>query len=317
MKVLITGVTGFSGGYLARFLSSLPRVEVHGISRHRPSPKLQATFFKKIHSYPCDILEASQVSRLIKRLKPQRIFHLAAQSSVPLSWQDPAKTLSVNILGQLNLFEAVRKHSPRSRIHISGSSEEYGLVLKSEVPVLESQPKRPLTPYGVSKATQDLLAYQYHASYGLDIVRTRAFSYTGPGQPEGFVTSNFAKQVAAIEAGLQKPKMLVGNLESIRDFTDVRDMVRAYWLALEHGKAGEVYNVASGRGIRIRTVLNMFLKNSSVKIRIQYDPGRGRPSDVPILMGNSSKFRKLTGWKNEIPFERTVQDLLDDWRHRL
>jgi GDP-4-dehydro-6-deoxy-D-mannose reductase len=191
------------------------------------------------------------------------------------------------------------------------------LVRESEVPIKETNPLRPLSPYGVSKVSLDYLGYQYSQSYKMRIVRTRAFNHTGPRRGEVFVCSSFAKQIAQAEKGVKKPILLVGNLEAIRDFTDVRDMVRAYWLAISRGKPGEVYNIASGKGIKIADVLSMLVKMSKVRIEIKQDPARMRPSDVPILIGDSSKFRKATGWRPQISFKKTVKDILDYWRERI
>ncbi len=186
-----------------------------------------------------------------------------------------------------------------------------------ETPISESNPLRPLSPYAVSKVSQDLLGYQYFRSYGLRAIRTRGFNHEGPRRGEVFVMSNFAKQIASIEAGLQEPHILVGNLDAMRDFTDVRDMVRAYWLAATRGEAGEVYNLASGRSIRIRDMLDQLLALSNVEVRVETDPARLRPSDVEVLLGDSSRFRSATGWAPEIPLEKTLADTLDYWRARL
>ena len=202
-------------------------------------------------------------------------------------------------------------------VQIACSSEQYGLVLPHETPIKESNPLRPLSSYAVSKVAQDLLGYQYFQSYGLKAIRTRGFNHTGPRRGQVFVTSNFASQVAAIELGLQEPVIKVGNLEAIRDFTDVRDMVRAYWLAVTRAKPGEVYNIATGRGIHIREMLDQLLALSPAKVKIEIDPERLRPSDVEILIGDSSKFRADTGWEPRIPFEQTLRDLLAYWRQAL
>jgi GDP-4-dehydro-6-deoxy-D-mannose reductase len=248
---------------------------------------------------------------------PERIFHLAAQSFVGSSFLAPQETLTTNIIGQLNILESIRSLKINPRTMIAGSSEEYGLVYENELPIKETNPLRPLSPYAVSKVSQDFLGYQYFKSYGLHVVRTRAFNHTGRRRGEPFVSSNFAKQIALIEKGKQEPVIHVGNLEAIRDFNDVRDIVKAYWLSLEKCEAGEVYNICTGKGYKIKEVLDILLSLSKVKVTLKEDPARLRPSDVPVLIGDSTKFRKVTGWKPEIPFEKTLKDLLNFWRENV
>jgi GDP-4-dehydro-6-deoxy-D-mannose reductase len=234
-----------------------------------------------------------------------------------VSWHAPAETLTTNIISQVNLLEALRGLKMSPRFLAVGSSEEYGLVLDDELPIRETNPLRPLSPYAVSKVTQDMMAYQYFKSYGLPIIRTRAFNHEGPRRGDVFVTSNFARQVAEIEAGLREPVVYVGDLTPRRDYSDVRDIVRGYWLLLERGEPGEVYNLCSGRSWSIQAVLDFVLNLSTVKgITIKTDPARLRPSDVMILEGDPGKVHKATGWKVEIPFEQTLTELLDYWRQR-
>lgn len=272
----------------------------------------------RISLYECDLKDSSSTTGVIKKVKPDMIFHLAAQSYVPMSWTAPAETLSTNILCELNVFEAVRGLGLTDcLIHIAGSSEEYGMVLPNEIPIKETNALRPLSPYGVSKVTQDLLGYQYFKSYGLKIVRTRAFNHTGPRRGDVFVTSNFSKQIVEIEKGKRKPVICVGNLDAVRDFADVRDVVRAYYLVLEKGKPGEVYNVCQGKGYKIKEVLDILVSLSDDKIETKTDVHRLRPSDVELLIGDPSKIRKAVGWKPEIPFRKTMKDLLDYWRARV
>jgi GDP-4-dehydro-6-deoxy-D-mannose reductase len=317
MKVLITGITGFVGSHLVDFLLQKGGIEIYGIERWRSRTENVEHVKDKIKFDECDIRDASSVREIISKIKPDRVFHLAAQSFVPTSWNAPAETLTTNIIGELNIFEAVRQIGINPYIQIAGSSEEYGMVYESEVPIKESNPLRPLSPYAVSKVAQDLLGYQYYMSYKLNIVRTRGFNHTGPRRGEVFVSSTFAKQIARIEKGLQEPLIYVGNLKAKRDFTDVRDMVRAYWLSLEKCKPGEVYNICSGKSWAVEKILNILLNLSKAKIEIREDPQRMRPSDVPILEGDSSKFKKETGWEPEIPFEKTLEDLLNYWRERV
>jgi GDP-4-dehydro-6-deoxy-D-mannose reductase len=317
MRVLITGYTGFVGSHLAEYLVGRGDVEVFGMHRWRSRLENIQHLGDQVRMVECDLRDSAAVRRVLRDVRPDRIFHLAAQSYVPTSWLTPGETLSVNVLGQVNLFEAMRDLELPARVHIAGSSEEYGLVLPDEVPLREENSLRPLSPYAVSKVTQDLLAYQYWRSYQLHVVRTRGFNHTGPRRGEVFVTSNFARQVAEIEKGIREPVVHVGNLESVRDFTDVRDMVRAYWLALERGAAGDVYNVCSGRGYSARQVLDILLELAHVKVEVRQDPARMRPSDVTLLLGDCSKFRKATGWEPTIPFEVTLKDLLEHWRKRV
>ena len=222
-----------------------------------------------------------------------------------------------NIQGQLNVLETMRDIDWDCRCLVVGSSEEYGKVREDELPITEENPLRPMSPYGVSKVTQDLLAYQYHESFGIDLVRTRAFNHTGPRRGEVFVTSNFAKQIAEIEAGKREPMIMVGNLEAQRDFSDVRDVVKAYLLAIEKCESGEVYNICSGHAIRIQELLDRLLDLTDVAVEVKQDPARMRPSDVMVLQGSAEKFKKATGWKPEIPFDQTLRDLLDFWRERV
>lgn len=317
MKVLITGITGFVGSHLAEFCLARGDVEVYGTVRPRSRMDNIKHLKNDVILLDCDIRDATSVREVIEKSKPDYVFHLAAQSFVPTSWRAPAETLTTNIVGEVNIFEAVRELGLKSRIQIAGSSEEYGMVYENELPVKETNPLRPLSPYGVSKVAQDLLGYQYNKSYGLHIVRTRGFNHTGPRRGEVFVTSNFSKQIAEIEKGKRDPVIHVGNLEAIRDFTDARDMVRAYWLSLEKCEPGEVYNVSSDKGVKIEDMLSMLLMMTDNKIETRQDPARMRPSDVEVLVGDSTKFRKTTGWKPEIPFEKTLEDLLNYWRERV
>ena len=318
MKVLITGITGFAGSHLAdHLLATQPDAEVAGLYRWRSRTENVEHLVGRVRMVECDIRDATATREAIEAFRPDYIFHLAAQSFVPSSWRAPQETLSTNLLGQLNVFEAVRKSGLECRIQIAGSSEEYGLVHESELPITEDQPLRPLSPYAVSKVGQDALAYQYFMSYGMPIIRTRGFNHTGPRRPSVFVCSDFARQVVEIERGMRAPSLRVGNLDARRDFTDVRDTVRGYWLALAKGKPGEVYNVATGRSWAIREVLDMLVDFAGVKVEIGEDPERLRPSDVPRLEGDATRLREATGWVPTIPFEQTLRDLLDYWRERL
>lgn len=317
MRILITGITGFVGSHLAEYALSRGDVEVYGTVRWRSRTENIEGILDRVHLVDCDLRDAVAVRKTLEEIKPEYIFHLAAQSYVPTSWKAPAETLFTNIISELNLLEAMRDLDLEARIQVAGSSEEYGLVFEHETPITEDNPLRPLSPYAVSKVAQDMLAYQYHRSYGLYTVRTRAFNHEGPRRGHVFVTSNFAKQIAEIEKGKKEPVIEVGNLNARRDFTDVRDMVKAYWLALEKGEPGEVYNIGSGRAVTIREMLDILLSFTDREIEVRPVPERMRPSDVELLVCDCSKFRALTGWKPEIPLEKTLKDTLDYWRERV
>ncbi len=347
MRVLITGITGMAGSHLAEYCLRLRGVEVFGTYRWRSRfdnladlqrdgrlnfvagggnfvevDRLRAAVDaqmdpEKANMLVADIADASSMRRLVAAVRPERIFHLAALSFVPGSWNAPAETFNVNVVGQVNLFEAVCEAGLDPLVHVAGSSEEYGLVHEDEVPMKETNPFRPLSPYAVSKVAQELLAWQYHRSHGLKAVVTRGFNHTGPRRGEIFVTSTFAKQIAEIEKGLRAPVVEVGDLSSKRDWTDVRDTVRGYWLALEKGQPGEVYNVGSGICRTGGEMLEVLLSLTRRRIEVRQDVSRLRPSDVKILWADTSKFRSQTGWEPAIPFEQTMRDLLDYWRQRV
>src|SRR5207249_6266467 len=254
----------------------------------------------------CDLRDASSTRDTLERLRPDWIFHLAAQSFVPTSWSAPTESLTTNVLGQLNIFEAVRRVNLKCRIQLACSSEEYGMVYPDEVPILETNPLRPLSPYAVSKVAQDMLGYQYWMSWKVDNVRTRGFNHEGPRRGPVFVASDFAKQIADIEKGRKPPVVHVGNLEALRDFTDVRDMVRAYWLALEKGEPGEVYNIGTGNAPSIREILDRMLSLTDASVEVRQVPEKMRPSDVEILISDSSRFRAATGWEPQISLDQML-----------
>ena len=316
MRVLITGVTGFAGSHLAEFCLKNNH-EVCGVRRWRSRTENIEHIAGDIELIEADIRDADSVRSALIQAAPDYIFHLAAQSFVPTSWNAPTETLTTNIVGQVNIFESMRHLGLDCPIQLACSSEEYGMVFPDEVPIKETNPLRPLSPYAVSKVTQDLLAYQYQQSYGIKTVRTRAFNHTGPRRGQVFVTSNFAKQIAEIEAGKKEPVIEVGNLEAKRDFSDVRDVVRGYWLAAEKGQPGEVYNIASGRSVSIREMLDILLAQTDREIEVRQDQARMRPSDVEMLWGDAAKIRKATGWEPQIPLETTLSDLLNWWRERI
>lgn len=315
-KAFITGIAGFVGSHLAELLLS-KGYEVHGLCRPRSKTDHIESIYSKLHLSDADLMDSHSLYDSISRIKPDYIFHLAAQSFVPTSWKSPSVTLEVNVVGSANLFEAVRQAGINPAIQIACSSEEYGLVHKDEVPITENNPLRPLSPYAVSKVAMDYLGYQYHESYGMNIIRTRGFNHTGPRRGATFAESSFARQIAMIEKGKQEPVIYVGNLDAERDYTDVRDMVAAYLLSVEKCEPGEVYNICTGESIVIGDMLDLLLSFSKVKVEIKEDPERMRPSDVPILTGDNSKFVAKTGWKPTIPFKQTMEDLLNYWREHV
>src|SRR3989338_6149345 len=313
---LITGITGFAGSHLAELLLT-EGVNVCGIQRWRSKTDDLENIQDKIIIQEADLLDAHYLYKVVDEIRPDYIFHLAAQSYVQSSWSSPTNTLEINIIGTANLFEAVKKSGLNIAIQIACSSEEYGKVLPDELPIREDNPLRPLSPYAVSKLAMDYLGYQYHESYGMRIIRTRGFNHTGPRRGDVFAESTFARQIAEIEKGKKEPVVHVGNLEAKRDYTDVRDMVKAYSLSVQKCQSGQVYNISTGKSWRIGDVLDLLIKKSNKKIRIIQDKARLRQSDVEVLVGDASKFKKETGWKPVIPFEKTMEDLLNYWRERI
>ena len=257
--------------------------------------------------------------RLLAEFRPDFIFHLAAQSYVDFSFIAPVDTLETNVVGTCNLLEVVRQLKDEQGydpvIHICSSSEVYGQVRADEVPITEDNPLRPASPYAVSKVGEDMLALQYWLSWQIKTIRSRMFTHTGPRRGEVFVVSNFAKQIAAMEAGLTKPILSVGNLDSVRTFSDVRDAVRAYWQLVNECEPGEVYNIGGNETMTIREMLDRLLALSSLRdIRVEVDPARLRPSDVTLQIPCIDKFTRVTGWRPKIKFEQTLIDTLDYWR---
>lgn len=315
-SALVTGITGFAGSHLAELLLK-EGYEVWGITRPR-SPKDHIKHIEnKIKIVDADLLDPHSMDSVLKKARPVYVFHLAAQSFVQSSWSSPATTMETNVIGSIHLFEAIRRIGVEPVVQIACSSEEYGMVHKNELPIKETNPLRPLSPYAVSKVAMDYLGYQYYQSYGMKVIRTRGFNHTGPRRGDVFAESTFAKQIAEAEKEKRKPVIFVGNLEAKRDYTDVRDMVRGYLLAVQKCDPGEVYNISGGKAVKISEVLETLLSFSPIrkKIKIKKDLSRMRPSDVPVLLGDSTLFRKKTGWKPVFSFERTMRDLLDYWRN--
>lgn len=318
MKVLITGITGMVGSHLAEhILDEHPGIEVHGLVRWRSPLDNIAHIQGRLSLHLAELRDLASLIALLKRVQPDRIFHLAAQSYVPASFGAPADTLHTNVIGTVNLLDAVRMADLDPRIHICSSSEVYGQVTADEVPIRESNPFRPASPYAVSKVGEDMLALQYFLSYGLKTVRTRMFTHTGPRRGVVFAESAFALQIAEIEAGIRGNPVKVGNLDSVRTLADVRDTVRAYWMLLEHCPAGEVYNIGGSRTMTVGEVLQVLASKAACPITHVVDPALLRPSDVTLQIPDTSRFRQATGWEPQIPVEQTLQDLLDYHRHQV
>lgn len=313
MRVLITGINGFVGGHLAEYLLAQGGWEVWGLAR---TPTLTLpSLHGRVQVVQADLNDRDATRTAVTAVRPAAIIHLAGQAFVPESFRDPAQTLCTNTLGALHLFLALIDADLRgTRVLVVGTNEEYGQIGPDDLPVTEQTPLRPTSPYGVSKATQSLLALQYHLSHGLDLVRVRPFTHIGPRQNERFVTAAFARQIARIEAGLQEPVLRVGNLDARRDFTDVRDIVRAYALLLHHGAAGAVYNVGSGNVVTIRAILDMLLAASAAHIDVRPDPALMRPIDIPLVYSDCAPLQRSTGWAPQIPLQQTLHDVLEYWR---
>lgn len=323
MKTLVTGATGFVGSHLLDLLLQRPGIEIHATRRwssrmilldHIPDVE------DRIRWHVCDLTDPFSVEDAVGRVRPDRIFHLGAQSFVSPSWQAPDIYLRTNVLGTLYLLEAVRRHGlEATRILLPGSGEEFGEVDEDELPIRPHTPLRPLNPYAVSKVAQGLLGFEHHRSYGLDAVTVRAFNHEGPRRDRVFALPSFAWQIARIEAGLAPPVVLVGNLEALRNWTDVRDMVQAYWLALEKCPAGETFLVGSDQLFTVRQCLEKLLSLSPLgkEIEVRTEPALQRPTEPLRLVADSGEFRELTGWKPEIPLEKTLRDTLDYWRGRV
>ncbi|MBN1953658.1 MAG: GDP-mannose 4,6-dehydratase [Anaerolineae bacterium] len=315
MRALVTGAGGFVGHYLCAYLLDHTNWEILGTVY--PAPADQHQTHPRLRRVWADLRDAPGVLALLDDFEPDVLFHLAAQSFVPSSFADPWDTLENNIRSQLNILEAVRKRERAVRVVVIGSNEEYGSPRQDELPITEQSPIAPNNPYAVSKVAQDFLGLQYFLSYGVDVVRLRPFNHTGPGQSPRFVVPAFASQITRVEAGLQEPVLKVGNLDVERDFTDVRDVVRAYYLAARHAAAGEVYNVAAGHPQSVHGLLGMLLSFSSAAIEVVVDPERYRPADAPVAWGSADKLYRCTGWKPEIPFAQTLQDTLVYWRQQV
>ncbi len=314
MRVLITGMSGFAGSHLHHLLLKETHWTLIGVSRdasgERADPR---TFWWRM-----DLRDADGVQRLLRYERPDLIIHLAAQAHVPTAWRAPWETYESNIRSQLNLFEAIIANKLSPRVLVVSSNEVYGAPRDArELPFRETHPLRPSNPYAVSKAAQELMALQYHRSHGIDVVVARPFNHIGPGQADRFVAADFARQIAEIEAGLREPVMALGNLAAQRDFTDVRDVARAYLAMLRLADPGSVMNVCSGQPRSIQALLDALLSMTSARIEIRTDPSKFRPADTPISYGDATQLRQATGWHPAIPFEQSLRDILNEWRARV
>jgi len=316
--VLVTGGTGMVGSTMVDYILA-EHTDYDVVAMRRVDSNLKnithVLDHPRVHWEMGDLLDLESLKRILTTYKPVRCFHTAGMSHVPTACQFPQDCMQVNVIGQINLFEAIREICPECCIQICGSSEEYGLVLSHEVPIKETNPLRPLSLYGCSKIAQDMLGYQYTKGYGMKIVRTRAFNHSGARRHEDFAEASFSIQIARIEQGLREPVIEHGNLDAIRDMTNVKDVVRAYWISLDgQCEWGEVYNICSGRGPRIQGMLDYLISLTDIDITLAPDPTLTRPSDIPILIGDYTRFSQATGWEPTYTWKETIAECLDYWR---
>lgn len=316
MRALITGIAGFAGSHLAGMLLD-SGCEVTGISYPGFSLNRISGCLDRVDLFQADILSTQEMEEVFRISRPERVYHLAAVSSVRQSWENRKLTMETNVIGTMNVLEAARGMAVPPRVLVVSTSEVYGTVPEEDQPVLEQYPMLPASPYAASKAAMELLGYQYSAGEGVHTVIVRAFNHTGPGQDRGFVCSSFARQIARAEKGLCEPVLEVGNLEARRDFSDVRDMVGAYHAALENGRSGGLYNVCSGRAHSIEALLDMLLEMSEADLEVRRSPELMRPVDIPLILGSNRRFAEEVGWEPAIPIEQTLSDLLDYWRDQV
>jgi GDP-4-dehydro-6-deoxy-D-mannose reductase len=319
MRVLVTGAGGFVGRHLVRELHDSGYDIIATDVVDAPENSGADRYPERVTFRRLDLREMDDVRAVFADFALEAVFHLAAQSSAARSFEDPRETLETNIFGTFNLLEAVRESTGETppRFLSVGSCEEYGRRTPGEMPLTERSPVEPVSPYAVSKAAQSMLVLQYHSAYGIECMVTRSFSHTGPGQTVRFVLPAFAKQCAAIKAGLSKPLIKVGNLEVTRDFLDVRDVVRAYRLLVEKGRAGTAYNICRGEGLDLGDALRMLEGMTGRAVETETDPSLLRPVDVPMLIGDSGKLREQTGWAPSISNERMLEDLFGYWEERI
>ncbi len=312
MKALIIGGGGFVGPYLVRHLVNDLGYEVTVTKTEKEN--LVSDIAQVVN---LDILNKEQISEVLNAQRPDYIFHLAAQSSVAYSWKNPSLTIDVNVKGCVNVLDAIRDLDFKPRTLLIGSGEEYGHIREGECPITEENNSRPGNIYAATKACQNMLGKIYADAYGMDVMMVRAFNHIGPNQTPMFVVADFCKQVAEIEKGIKEPVMYVGNLTAKRDFTDVRDVVKAYALLVKEGKRGETYNVGTGHALAIQEILDTIISMSDKSIEVKVDPDRLRPVDVPIIEPDIRKINECTGWKPQILLSQTLKETLDYWRGQL
>jgi GDP-4-dehydro-6-deoxy-D-mannose reductase len=316
-RVLITGATGPVGSSLAEYVITHADVELAIFKRWRSDMRAVAAIESRVTFYEGDIEDAYAVTDAVADFHPDFIFHLAAQSYPAASWGAPVATMRANVEGTVNLLESVRRHAPNARVHIAGSSAQYGVVLPEHVPIKETHPMRPASPYGISKVAQELLGLQYFDSYGIHTVVTRSFNHVGPRQGDRTAIQTFCRQMALIEVGRQAPVILVGNVEPRRDYTHVDDVARALWALIQHAPGGTVYNMCSGQAVRIGDIVDMVIARGQVPVEVRVDPARLRPVDEPILRGDNSRLVAVTGWQPRISMPQIIDELLAYWRARI
>jgi len=316
LRVLITGLSGFAGKHLIEFLASGGTHEFLGIDLACSAGSLEIGDCK-LTEEKADLLDRNKIEKIISEFKPEQIYHLAAQSSVSRSWKDPINTFSTNVFGGINILESAKSSVPDARILVICTAEEYGEIEDGRA-IKETDKIHPENPYAISKSAMDFTSMVYHRAYGLNIMVSRSFNHIGPGQSEGFVCSDFARQIALIEAGKQEPEVMVGNLDSGRDFLDVRDVARAYWHIMNKGRAGQVYNVCSGKPVKISRLLEILLSLSRVSgIKVKKDMDKFRPIDIQTVFGDNTRLVSGTGWKAEYSLKRSLKDTLDYWRENV
>ena len=307
MKALITGINGFVGKYLSKYLIE-KGYEVYGTVLE------DDIHMDDVKIYKMNLLDKEEVAETIRKIKPDQVYHLAGQSAVGLSWKNPTLTIDINVNGTINLLDSIREENLDVKVLIIGSSDQYGPIKPENCPINEEHELNPSSPYTISKVTQENVAKLYVKAYGMKIIMVRAFNHIGPMQCKNFVVSDFASRIVDIEFGKQSI-MKVGNLEAYRDFTDVRDIVRGYNMLMERARIGEIYNIGSGKAIKIQDLLDILISLSKKYIEVEIDKDKLRPSDVPIVECDNSKIKSHIGWQPELDIRETLKDTLDYWRN--